>query len=133
MENNNYRKRRFFSLDLQSRLALGFLIAACLTGLFATLVSIWTINKSTIAEVQNRVRMDINTAKLIYNNKLQEINCLVHFTSKRCDLQELIRKNNTAGLAYFKRLIRKKPGSQLDDDETTLDMLTIMDARGNVI
>ena len=42
-------------LDLQTRLVLGFLIATCLTGFVATLVGVWTINKSTIDEVQNRI------------------------------------------------------------------------------
>ncbi|KQC09781.1 MAG: hypothetical protein APR62_13255 [Smithella sp. SDB] len=124
---------RLFNLDLQSRLALGFLIATCLTGLFATIVSIWTINKSTIAEVQNRVRMDTNTAMLIYNNKLQRIMSLVEFTAQRCDLQKLLTQNDIAGLAYFKRLIRQEPCSGVDNDPALLDMLTIVDARGNVL
>ncbi|MBN1614047.1 MAG: cache domain-containing protein [Deltaproteobacteria bacterium] len=133
MEKDRRRIRRFFNLDLQSRLALGFLIATCLTGLFATVVSIWTINRSTIAELQNRVRMDTNTAKLIYNNKLQRILSLVEFTAQRCDLQKLITQNDIAGLVYFKRLIRPEPGVQPCNDPALLDMLTLVDDRGTVL
>lgn len=133
MKSDHHQKRRSFSLDLQSRLALGFLIATCLTGLFATMVSIWTINKSATAEVQSRIRTDMNTARLIYNTKLQKIMSLVQFTAKRCDLQELYKQNDRAGLVYFKGFIRQKPGITPDNDQMLLDMLTIVDARGNVL
>ena len=90
MKINHELIRRLLKLDLQSRLAFGFLIAACLTGIFATVVSIWTINRNTIDEVENRVRQDINTAKLIYNNKIDKIMYLVQFTAEGSDLRELI-------------------------------------------
>ncbi len=133
MQDQKKRAGKFFNLDLQSRLALGFLIATCLTGLFATIVSIWTINRSTLAEVQNQVRTDMNTAKLIYNTKLQKIMSLVQFTAKRCDLQELYKQNNRAGLVYFKSFIRQKPGAPVSNDQMLLDMLTIVDVHGNVL
>ena len=82
MKINNERIRRLFRLDLQSRLVFGFLIATCLTGIFSTIISIWTINRNTIAEVQNRVRQDINTAKLIYNDKLERIKSLIQYTAE---------------------------------------------------
>lgn len=72
---------QLLKLDLQTRLVIGFLIATCLTGLIATVIGIWTINKSTLAEVQNRVRQDINTAKLIYNNTLERLLTLIQFTA----------------------------------------------------
>jgi len=94
--------RRLLKSDLQSRLAFGFLIAACLTGIFATIVSIWTINKHTIAEVENRVNQDINTAKLIYNNKMDKIMYLVRSTAEGSEIRELIIRNDITGMAYLK-------------------------------
>ncbi len=130
----DYRRiQRLFRLDLQSRLVFGFLIATCLTGIFATIISIWTINRNTIAEVQNRVRMDINTAKLIYNNKLEKINSLIQFTAERSDLQELIGTNNIYSLSYMKGLIRRGTGTQSGNDNISLDMLTLVDAGGKVL
>jgi two-component system NtrC family sensor kinase len=129
--------RKLLKLDLQSRLALGFLIATCLTGLFATVVSIgtinWAINRGTVAEVQNRIHTDMSTAKAIYNTKLQQIMSLLQRTAKMPDLQELYKPNNSTDLVYFKNLIRKKPGAPISNDRTLLDMLTIVDARGNVL
>ena len=108
MKIKNIHTRRFFRLDLQSRLAVGFLIATCLTGVFATLVSMWTINRNTIAEVQNRVRQDINTAKLIYNYKIEQIKSVIQFTAEGSDLQDLINRNDIYGMGYMAGQIRKK-------------------------
>lgn len=120
-------------MDLQSRLAFGFLIAACLTGIFATVVSIWTINRNTIDEVENRVRQDINTAKLIYNNKIDKIMYLVQFAAEDSDLRELIYRNDINGMAHLKRLIRKETGTQQGNDHVFLDMLMVVDREGRVI
>ncbi|PKN38742.1 MAG: hypothetical protein CVU62_00645 [Deltaproteobacteria bacterium HGW-Deltaproteobacteria-2] len=133
MKINHELIRRLLKLDLQSRLAFGFLIAACLTGIFATVVSIWTINRNTIDEVENRVRQDINTAKLIYNNKIDKIMYLVQFTAEGSDLRELIYKNDINGMAHLKRLIRKETGTQQGNDHVFLDMLTVVDREGRVL
>ena len=133
MKINNKRIQRFFRLDLQSRLVFGFLIATCLTGLFATIISIWTINRSTIAEVQNRVRLDINTAKLIYNNSLEKITSLIQFTAEGSDLSELINRHDISSMAYMKALIRSGTATQPGNDHIPLDMLTLVDAGGKVL
>jgi two-component system NtrC family sensor kinase len=125
--------RRLLKLDLQSRLAFGFLIAACLTGIFATVVSIWTINKYNINEVENRVRQDINTAKLIYSNKMDKIMYLIQFTAEGSDLRKLITTNNVKGMAYLERLIRQESDVQQRNEHVFLDMLTVVDGTGKVL
>lgn len=120
-------------MDLQSRLAFGFLIAACLTGIFATIVSIWTINKHTIAEVENRVSQDMNTAKLIYNNKIDKIRYLIQFTAEGSYLRELIIRNDKTSMAYLNRLIRKGTGTHHGREQAFLDMLTVVDREGKVL
>jgi two-component system NtrC family sensor kinase len=133
MKINNKRIQQLFRLDLQSRLVFGFLIATCLTGLFATIISIWTINRNTIAEVQNRVRLDINTARLIYNNSLENISSLIQFTAEEAGLRELIKRHDISGMAYMKALIRSGTATQHENDHVFLDMLTLVDAEGKVL
>lgn len=133
MKIKNIHTRRFFRLDLQSRLAVGFLIATCLTGVFATLVSMWTINRNTIAEVQNRVRQDINTAKLIYNYKIEQIKSVIQYSAEGSDLQDLINRNDIYGMGYMAGQIRKNASTVSDDGKVILDMLTLVDARGRVM
>jgi two-component system NtrC family sensor kinase len=124
---------RLFKLNLQSRLIAGFLIATCLTGFFATFISVWTINRSTIAEVQNRVRQDINTAKLIYNNTLERITSLIQFTAEGADLHEPVTEQDIARMGHLRGLIRKETGAQTQDNHIFLDMLTLVDTGGNVL
>ena len=124
---------RLFKLNLQSRLVAGFLIATCLTGFFATFISVWTINRSTIAEVQNRVRQDINTAKLIYNSTLQKTTSLIQFTAEGSDLHEPVTGQDIARMGHLRGLIRKGTDPQFQDNHLFLDMLTIVDNGGNVL
>jgi two-component system NtrC family sensor kinase len=124
---------KLFKLNLQSRLVVGFLIATFLTGFVATLISIWTINKSTIDEVQNRVRQDINTAKLIYNQTLEKIASHIQFTAERADLQVVMASRDYSKMENLRGLIRHENKRETQDDDIYLDMITVVDARGNVL
>ena len=124
---------KLFKLNLQSRLVVGFLIATFLTGFVATLMSIWTINKSTIDEVQNRVRQDINTAKLIYNQTLEKIASHILFTAERSDLQVIMASRDYSKMENLRGLIRHEHKRETQDDDIYLDMITVVDARGNVL
>lgn len=125
--------RRILKLDLQTRLVVGFMIATGLTGLIATTIAIWTINRSTIEEVQNRVRQDIHTAKLIYQNTMERISFLVQLTAQDSDLCQNIRKQHTLNAQNLRNLIRPDPQSTIQYDGALLDMLTLVNKRGNVV
>jgi two-component system NtrC family sensor kinase len=120
-------------LDLQTRLIVGFLIATCLTGFVATLVGIWTINKSTMDEVQNRVRQDINTAKLIYNNTLEKMVSLIRFSAEGSDLHETFGVGKQQRLESFQGLIRHVQAIQTSGEHPLLDMLSVVDMNGKVL
>ena len=79
------------------------------------------------------MRLDINTAKLIYNSKLDKIMSLIQFTAEGSDLNELINKHDISGMAYMKALIRSGTGAQPGNDHILLDMLTLVDAGGKVL
>ena len=122
---------RLLNLDLQTRLVIGFLIATCLTGFVATLVGVWTINRITIAEIQNRVSQDIHTAKFIYNYHQERISSLLRMSVERADLREAIRNREFGELESLSSLIRRVPIAQTYGE--FLDMLSIVDAEGNVL
>ncbi|HUH64895.1 MAG TPA: cache domain-containing protein [Syntrophales bacterium] len=124
---------QFFKIDLRRRLIIGFLIATCLTGLIATLTGIWTINKSTIGEVQNRVRQDINTAKLIYNLSLEKMTSQIQFAAEAVDMHRTIISRDIGRMETLKGLIRHKPVTEFQEGEAFLDMLSIVDAQGRVL
>jgi len=120
-------------LDLQTRLIVGFLIATCLTGFVAALVGIWTINKSTMDEVQNRVRQDINTAKLIYNHTLERIVSLIQFSAEGSDLYEALGDGKKQRLEHLNGLIRHVQVIQTSGEHPFLDMLSVVDMNGKVL
>jgi two-component system NtrC family sensor kinase len=124
---------QLFKLNLQNRLVVGFLIATFLTGFVATVISIWTINKSTIDEVQNRVRQDINTAKLIYNQTQEKTVYLIQFSAEESDVRKALVNHDISKMAGLKNLIRHEKGSHAQNETISLDMLSVVDARGNVL
>jgi len=124
---------KLFKINLQNRLIVGFLIATSITGLVATVISIWTINRSTIAEVQNRARQDINTAQLIYNNTLERIMSQVRFCAEGTDVHEFITRHDISRMAYLKRVMRENFEQQPQRYQIFLDMLTLIDTTGNVL
>lgn len=109
------------------------MIATLLTGFVATFIGIWTINQSTIDEVKNRVRQDINTAKLIYNQTLEKIATRILFTAESSDLQTIMVNHNYSKMNILQGLIRHEQKIPIQSDEIFLDMITVIDARGNVL
>jgi two-component system NtrC family sensor kinase len=124
---------QLFKLNLQNRLVVGFLIATFLTGFVATVISIWTINKSTIDEVQNRVRQDINTAKLIYNQTQEKIVYLIQFSAEESDVHRAIINHDFSKMDSLRSLIRHTQETQTHDDNIYLDMLSVTDTSGNIL
>jgi two-component system, NtrC family, sensor kinase len=125
--------RQLLKLDLQTRLVVGFLIAVCLTGLIATLIGVWTINKNTLDEVQSRVRQDINTAKLIYNYTLERMVSLIQYAAEGSDLYEAIAHRKLQRMEGLKGLIRRAMVTQTSEDHLYLDMLSVVDTEGKVL
>ncbi|MFZ4438078.1 MAG: sensor histidine kinase [Syntrophales bacterium] len=124
---------KLLMLDLQTRLVVGFLIATCLTGFVATLIGVWTINRSTIDEVRNRVRQDIHTAELIYNYTLERIVSLIQFHAEGSDLHKEVTSGKLQKVESLKGLIRNVPITEAAGDHLYLDMLSIVDMRGTVL
>jgi len=124
---------KIFKLNLQSRIVVGSLIATLLTGFVATFIGIWTINKSTIDEVKNRVQQDINTAKLIYNQNLEKIATRILFTAESSDLQTIMVNHAYPKMDFLRGLIRNEQKTPIQGDEISLDMITVIDGRGNVL
>jgi len=124
--------RQLQRLDLQTRLVVGFLIATCLTGFIATLIGVWTINKSTMDEVQNRVRQDINTAKLIYSHTLERIVSLIQFSAEGSDLYEALADGKKERLESLHGLIRHVQVIQTSGEHPFLDMLSVVDMNGKI-
>ena len=122
---------RLLKWDLQTRLVVGFLIATCITGFVATWVGTWTINQIMLSEVQNRVRQDLNTARLIYDSRLDNIRYLLIMSAEEAALADAIQKKDLRTMERFKNLLRRVPACQKVGH--IVNMLSITDAEGNVL
>ena len=115
-------------LNLQVRLIIGFLIAACLTGLVATVVGIRIINRNSIDEANKEIQKNINTAKLIYDHHLERLSTHLQITALRSPLQTAIYTGDIKAMQELKGLVRGDV-----TQPSGLDMLSVIDARGTVL
>jgi len=127
--------RDIFKESLQKRLVFGFLAATCITGMVATFVGIKIISRNTVDEAQRRVQQDINTARLIYEHNMERLAFQVRCIALRSDLDDAISSGDMLALKDLKGLIRT--GMEVKNEQITecmcLDMLFLVDARGNVL
>jgi len=115
-------------LKLQARLVIGFLIAAGLTGLVATMVGIRIINQNNTEMTHKEIRKNITTAQLIYAYHLERLGVLMQVTALRCPLQTAIYSGDIKTMRELNGLIRKDA-----NQPSGLDMLDVADANGNVL
>ncbi|MBI5932655.1 MAG: cache domain-containing protein [Chloroflexi bacterium] len=111
-------------LPIATKLTLSFLSIILLSSLIFTIVGIQIINNRIIAEAQERVRNDLNTAREIYSDRLVHIEQSVEFTTVRLFMADILRGDIRQ--EYLDELIRFK-------DSENLDVLTITDASGKVV
>lgn len=120
-----------FSIDIRSRLIVGFLVATCLTGMVATVVGIRLINENTIREAQRKVQQDINTARLIFNYNMDRLRSQVQCISQSCSFQDDLYTKKDVSAENLKASI--KSAVSLPERCSCLDMLTLVDAGGTVV
>ncbi len=116
--------RRAVRIPIVSKLILSFLLVISTTSLFFSLAGIHLIDSRIVAEAQQQVRTDLNTAREIYTSELNHISYVVRFTSDRYFLADALASGNVDLAAEELARIRKREG---------LDVLTITDKNGKVL
>lgn len=111
-------------LPIATKLTLSFLSIILLSSTLFTFVGVQIINNRIIAEAQERVRNDLNTAREIYQNRLQRVEDAVKFTTVRLFMSDILRGDIRQD--YLDELVRFK-GSE------NIDILTITDSTGKVV
>lgn len=115
---------RNIRVPIATKLTLSFLSLILLSSFIFTFVGIQIINNRIIAEAQERIRNDLNTAREIYRARLVHIEQAVEFTTVRLFMADIVSGNIQQ--EYLDELIRFK-------DSENLDVLTITDASGRVV
>jgi two-component system NtrC family sensor kinase len=111
-------------LPIASRLTISFLAIIILLSLIFTIVAVNIISNRVVAEAQERVRTDLNAARVIYFDKMDRVSEAARFTAARLFLKDLLNGNTSP--QYANELVRFRISEGLD-------VLTITDKNGIVV
>ncbi|UCE99365.1 MAG: cache domain-containing protein [Planctomycetota bacterium] len=93
-------------------------------GLVATLIAMRLIGTSIISQAQDKVRIDLNSARHIYQDEIQKVKALLRLSAQRFFMKDAILEGDTETLKRELEKIRKME---------SLDVLTLADRNGWVI
>jgi two-component system NtrC family sensor kinase len=110
--------------SLRIRLVTSFLAVILICGLVATLVGTRLIGTGVIRQAQDKVRNDLNSARVIYQQESVNLKDTVRLTALRFFVKDALLHNDLATLTQELGKIRKVE---------SLDVLTLTDSRGQVL
>jgi two-component system NtrC family sensor kinase len=111
-------------IPITTKLVLGFLVIVAFISTVYMVVGVQLINNRIVSEAQDKVRHDLNSARELYLGRLELINDAVRMTSERFFLREALLSGNLDVANHELWRIKNQEG---------LDILTLIDASGNVI
>ncbi len=111
-------------LTLRRKIVFFFLIVVVVGGSVALTLGIVLYGKTVLERAQNQVKMDINSARVVYDQKIDNIQFLLQLTARREVIAKDLKQRNTPLLKQMLEEIR------LDNN---LDFLSLTDERGIVL
>lgn len=115
---------KFLSLPLRAKFILSFLIVISFGGVIALVFGTRLEHKTIFNLAQAKVRHDLASAWMVYNEKLNGIRDIVRLNSSRESIQRAIKTND-------KEILEKYLGRVAKDFD--LDILALTDSQGRVI
>jgi len=111
-------------ISLKTKLIISFLAVIIICGLVATIVAIRLIGTGIISQAQDKVRIDLNSARHIYQDAIGEVEALLRFSAQRYYIKDALLAKDIEALKKELEVIRKRE---------SLDVLTLTDKNGRVI
>jgi two-component system NtrC family sensor kinase len=115
---------KFNNLSLRTKLAFSFILVVVAVGLASSLIGIRLVATDLVKRAQLKVQIDLNSAWMVYNDRLKDVETVVYLTSERFFLREGIRSGSWNELK--RELERVRLGNNLD-------ILTLTDKKGKVL
>ncbi|MFC1633520.1 cache domain-containing protein [Planctomycetota bacterium] len=109
---------------MKIKLVTSFLAVILICGLVATLVGTQFIGTGIIRQAQDKVRNDLNSARVIYQQESENLKDKVRLTAMRFFIKEALLNHDMTTLVEELRRIRKLE---------SLDILTLTDKSGRVL
>lgn len=111
-------------VSLNAKLVVSFVLVVVTTGLVAMVVGVYVVGNRVLQQAQDKVRMDLNSAREVYQEHINSISATVRLTANRFFLKEYLITGRTEGVETELAEIRNKE---------SLDVLTLTDANGRVL
>lgn len=111
-------------VSISTKLILSFLLVIALGSAVFIIVGVQLIGDRIVAEAQEQVRHDLNTAREIYTSRLLQVNNVIRFTAERFFLKDALLSNNLQHIAEELVKVKRNEG---------LDILTVTDQTGRVL
>jgi two-component system NtrC family sensor kinase len=109
---------------LRTKLIFQFLVVVLITGVVAAAVGVLLIGDRIVRQAQEKVKMDLNSAWEVYNQRVRDVEGAVEHAAIRYFLREAIRAKDWKGISEDLEKIRVWEG---------LDVLTLTDEKGVVV
>ena len=109
---------------LRTKLVINFVIIVTIIGTIATIVGIRLIGEGIIKQAQDKVRTDLNSAREIYQNEINNIQTVVRLTAERFYIKDALMRKDHARLNSEIAYVR---------ENEHLDVLILTDNTGRVI
>ncbi|MBN2030160.1 cache domain-containing protein [bacterium] len=110
-------------ISLRNKVIASLSLIVVITGLFATWTGMHLIGKSIINQAQDKVRMDLNSAREIYRENSEKIKDIIRLTALRVFLKEGLSRNNLEQIKVELDKVKKNE---------SIDILTLTDENGFV-
>ena len=115
--------RHVLRVPIATNLVLSFLLVIVLTTVIFSAVGLWIIGDRFVAQAQEKVRTDLNSAREIYRHELDRMADAMRFVSDRTFVRAPLAERD------FGWLVRRLDGIRVQEK---LDALTLTDAAGRV-
>lgn len=112
------------SMSIKTRLVLNFSIVILMSAALSLIIGVQMIGNTIIRQAQEKVRLDLNSAREVYQGEISNIKNTVRLTAERFFLKEEIVKGNKERLIKELRFIKQRE---------SLDILNLTDNTGQVI
>jgi len=116
--------RKFFDLPLRMKFILSFLVVILFGGLVSLFFGIRLEHRTILGLAQAKVRHDLASAWMVYNEKLNDVRDIVLLNARRDSIQAALRAGDRDTL--YRTLVRVRR-------DFNLDILTITDRFGKVV
>jgi two-component system NtrC family sensor kinase len=111
-------------MSIRTKLILSFSIVIIVGVFLSVIVGIRLIGNTIIKQAQDKVRLDLNSAREIYRKEMERIECVVRSSSIRFCIRDRVLENDREGLIEILK--------DISDDNRPLGILNVTDEDGVV-